>query len=230
MSVINVVITVIDNNIQNYAQIWPFVRVNRTVSTLYDPNNFSQESKSCHQFDIIWLLHLYVSVYNLHVSVRVCGWVCVKGKSSATERQPCVETAPCVSCDCCLIPPAATETTVSSWRRDIAPLSLLLLLPLISLSFPFLSSPPRAVSYCALLSIWSLVTAVLSLQVCACVCLSQIKFLLIFGAGDHFKCQPAFLAVPNVTYYTMSFLLKAENAILPVDGANGICDMCELMS
>lgn len=104
-------------------------------------------------------------------------------------------------------------------------------LPLISLSSLLFLSSPQAVSYCAPLSIWSSVPGALPLQVCVYVPESQIKLLLIFGAGDHFKRRPTFLVVPIVIYYTIPFLLKAGNATLPFDGANSICIcMCGLVS
>lgn len=127
--------------------------------------------------------------------------------------------------DCCSIPLAATETAASSWRRDVSSLS-----PPLPLSSAF--DLPLSSFFSPLLRLFRIVLLCPSgtpfplLCHCRCACLyrsHRLSCCSFFGAGDHFKRQPTFLVVPIVIYYTIQFLLKAGNAILPFDGANRIC-------
>ena len=89
----------------------------------------------------------------------VCVCVCIKGLPSATERSSLSDVIAARS---------LWLRQTSSWRSDVASLSLLLLL---FSAFDLPLSSPQAVSYCAPLSIWSSVP--LSLQVCVCVCVRE---------------------------------------------------------
>lgn len=128
--------------------------------------------------------------------------------------QGCLSVAPCVSCDFCSSPVAAAEQAAGGEKSLLYLSSCSLPLPLISLSPLLFLSSPRAVSYCTPLSIWSSVAVALPLQVCACMCRSQV--------AAHFWSRATFLVVIN---YITPFRMNAGNAILPFDGANRICVM-----
>lgn len=135
----------------------------------------------------------------------LCACVSVLKEETVQHKDSPAKRALCVSYDCCLIPPAATVTAVSSWRRDIAPLSLLLLL---SSAFDLPHSSPFSVVSSGCFLLYSFVHLELCRHcrcVCVCVCARDTDQVAVhcFGAGDNFKCQPAFLVFPIVIYYTL---------------------------
>lgn len=106
------------------------------------------------------------------------GYLCVSVLKEETvqHKDSPAKRALCVSYDCCLIPPAATVTAASSWRRDISPPAPVFFSPLICLTLLLFLSSPWAIYYCTPLSIWS---SVATAGVCVYVPETRIKLLFI---------------------------------------------------